>query len=108
MVEEAVEETAGVVEPEIGDQSAEVEIILLGPHGFLHNGTWSRNTLLLDLTVPGCLGCMRAPQYVPEMAQYIILNCGHGWYCSSCVDPRPELCEVCDDTVDDVIRIYLS
>jgi len=56
----------------------------------------------------GCLGCMRAPQYVPEMAQYIILNCGHGWYCSSCVDPRPELCEVCDDTVDDVIRIYLS
>ncbi|KAF0720933.1 RING-type domain-containing protein, partial [Aphis craccivora] len=68
-------------------------------HVNLGDGKWMPNNSLLDLTGSQCLGCMRHVQYVPDQAQYILLDCGHGWYCASCISTPPATCDVCGDMV---------
>lgn len=66
------------------------------------------NNSLLDLTGSQCLGCMRHVQYVPDQAQYILSDCGHGWYCASCISTPPATCDVCGDMVEGTLRIFLN
>ncbi|XP_029342239.1 E3 ubiquitin-protein ligase mind-bomb-like isoform X2 [Acyrthosiphon pisum] len=78
-------------------------------HIMIGNGQWMNNlNSLLDPTGSNCLCCLRAfREDVPNGKRYVYQSCGHGWRCEDCAIPRPNNCEVCDDTVDDDIQIFI-
>lgn len=94
-----------------GTESKQFNNILflyLGKLFLIFLGTWIQNNNLADPTGSQCLGCMRQMRDVPNRARYIYIYCGHGWFCSECILPLPATCEICNDTIDGSIRMYIQ
>jgi len=62
----------------------------------------------MDPTGSNCICCWRAFRDAPNGSRYMYLYCGHGWRCMECIISLPDICEVCDDTVDGVVQFFIS
>ncbi|XP_050066025.1 uncharacterized protein LOC114129394 [Aphis gossypii] len=63
-----------------------------------NNVSWIRNiNSLMDPTGSNCICCWRAYRDAPN-----------GSRCMECITSLPDICEVCDDTVDGVAQMFIS
>lgn len=74
-------------------------ILLLLVHGIATSAT--RKTLRIPRKLP----------YSWRVFGSAEVSQGHeccGWRCSECIISLPDICEVCDDTVDDVAQMFIT